>query len=1208
MSDYNNVDIGHRLLRDQVRRHLASGDLSDPGIAALLHEVEATYRYLERRRKSHIFQPEETAGFEGSQGISYRAIIQDKRIFISYSSALDILLAGTKTSSDFDDDFSIDDFIHPEDALDVRVAIRDAVAGRGEFMLEYRLIGRGGLNIYVRDEATVSKSEGDLVLTGVITDLTERALAAEMKAASDSLLARLKAQDVRLTFLADVDQYGQAVLARGDRGFDRSFNVNSANQRGQSLERLGRNARRRPLDRVAEECETCIETRATVETTLELSGPSGNDEIRLILEPQLGSLGSVVRISGLAVNAGSAAQRAATSVDELRILRMALEGSGDGVWDWNVDTGQLSLSQTWLNNLGYVPGNAPDSVNQWMRMVHREDVGAVMQSVRLASAGISDRITMEYRLRRADDNYAWLLTRGRVVERHADGLPRRIIGIHAIITRQREAEERVRKAEAKGRAIIAALPDLIFHLDGTGVVIDFHASSGPPALLQPTSYFGTKLSSIMPPETAVMFEEKLALAAETNELQLMEFYLDGEGDKKLIFEARVRLTTLSEFLVIVRDITESRRAQESLERSQAQLLEAHRLARIGSWTFDAGSAGIVWSETLFEIFGLPSDSGPMTSERYNSLIYPEDRDWLRETLSMAAATGSAYEVEHRIVRPDGEIRIIEARGKAVLDSNNQIVRMQGTAQDITEQKMAEQELRQAKEEAERASRVKSEFFATMSHEIRTPMNGVVGSAELLAQTPLSPEQREYVSTVQASSRSLQALIEDILDFSKIESGKLVLEQTEVDLVLLIDDALNVLAPAATEKQLELVFTHGDHFPDRVVGDPTRLRQLMMNLLSNAVKFTLEGHVHIHLNCEPCGEDNLRLTCEVYDTGIGIPEADRNDLFNAFQQVDSSMTRRFGGAGLGLAICNRLVQLMNGEIGMRPNDDGGSVFWFVVELKASADATAPQALSRVEQAHAVLMDCHQFSRKMTSEMLKRMGIKVRAFDSAAELNSILKGGEPLDLMIFSCAFERSNLLMVLRKLRNDKRRFKILLLVYGHTLKHFGSKDQDLYDAIIIKPLRLRRLQEEVHRLLVDEQCGASVPILQQETLDLNLQVLVVDDSEVNRKIIVAMLQKIGLAPVAVSSGFEALEHVSEQTIDVIFMDVQMPGMDGMETTRKILEQIGEQAVAPRIIAMTANTSEEDRQHCFAAGMVDFISKPVRPPAIREALLSWGHGS
>ncbi len=1208
MSDYNNVEIGHRLLRDQVRRHLASSDITDPGIAALLHEVEATYRYLERRRKSHIFQAEETANATESQGITYRALIQDKRIFISYSSALDILLAGTKSSSEFDDDFSIDDFIHPEDALDVRVAIRDAIAGRGEFALEYRLIGRGGLNIYVRDEATVSTSDGDLVVTGVITDLTEQSLAAEMRAASDSLLARLKAQDVRLTFLADVDQYGQAVLARGDRGFDRSFNVNSANQRGQSLERLGRNSRRRPLDKVAEECETCIETRATVETMLEISGPSGNDEIHLILEPQLGSLGSVVRISGLAVNAGQAARRAATSYDELRILRMALEGSGDGVWDWNVDTGQLSLSQTWLNNLGYVPGNAPDSVNQWLRMVHREDVGAVMQSVRLASAGISDRITMEYRLRRADNNYAWLLTRGRVVERHADGLPRRIIGIHAIITRQREAEERVRKAEAKGRAIIAALPDLIFHLDGEGVVIDFHASLEPPALLQPTSYFGTKLSSIMPPESAAEFEQKLALAGETNELQVMEFCLDGKGDGKLIFEARVRMTTLHEFLVIVRDITESRRAQENLERSQSQLLEAHRLAQIGSWTFDAGTAGIVWSETLFEIFGVASDSGPMTSERYNQLIHPEDRDWLRETLSMAAATGSAYEVEHRVIRPDGSIRTIEARGKAVLNADNQIVRMQGTAQDITEQKMAEQELRQAKEEAERASRVKSEFFATMSHEIRTPMNGVIGSAELLAQTRLSPEQREYVSTVQASSRSLQALIEDILDFSKIESGKLVLEQAEVDLVLLIDDALNVLAPAAFEKQLELVFTHGEKFPDVVIGDPTRLRQLMMNLLSNAVKFTLEGHVHIHLNCEPCGEGNLRLTCEVYDTGIGIPEADRHDLFKAFQQVDSSMTRRFGGAGLGLAICNRLVQLMKGEIGMRPNDDGGSVFWFVVELKAAVGAAEQQALPPLEKANAVLMDCHQFSRKTTSEMLKRMGINVRAFDSAAQLNTILKSGDPLDLMIFSCAFERSNLLMVLRKLRSDKRRFKILLLIYGHTLKTFGSKDQDLYDAIIIKPLRLRRLQEEVHRLLIDEKSVETPSVPPQESLDRNLKVLVVDDSAVNRKIIVAMLQKLGLQPAAVCSGFEALEHLGEHSVDVVFMDVQMPGMDGMETTRKILEQIEDQSEAPRIIAMTANTSEEDRQHCFEAGMVDFISKPVRPPAVRNALQSWGQSS
>jgi PAS domain S-box-containing protein len=396
-------------------------------------------------------------------------------------------------------------------------------------------------------------------------------------------------------------------------------------------------------------------------------------------------------------------------------------------------------------------------------------------------------------------------------------------------------------------------------------------------------------------------------------------------------------------LGVIRDLTERERAEEALRQNEAELKEALLAAQMGVWEWTAETDTVIWDENLYRIAGRDPKLPVPTYMQHQQFYAPESWERLKAAAKNSVATGTPYELDLEMVRPDGSKRWVIARGEPFRDVKGRITQRRGTVQDITERKRAEQELRDAKETAEAASRAKSEFLAVMSHEIRTPMNGIIGMTELALDTALSHEQREYLTMVKESADILLTLINDILDFSKIEAAKLSLETAEFDLQDTVSNTMRALASRADENGLELTWETLPDLPARLAGDSGRLRQILVNLVGNAIKFTERGEVGLRVEIESQGEDWAALHFCVSDTGIGIPREKHQLIFEPFVQADSSTTRKYGGTGLGLAISTRLVNLMEGRIWVESEPNNGSRFHFTAKfglVKESQAQTYP----------------------------------------------------------------------------------------------------------------------------------------------------------------------------------------------------------------------------------------------------------------------------
>jgi PAS domain S-box-containing protein len=524
---------------------------------------------------------------------------------------------------------------------------------------------------------------------------------------------------------------------------------------------------------------------------------------------------------------------------------------------------------------------------------------------------------------------------------------------------------------------------------------------------------------------------------------------------------------------------ERKRGQEALRLSQTQLAEAQRLAHVGSFVWDLGTDTASWSDELYRIFGLDREAFPARPDAVSTLVHPEDRAEVERVMTESLRTGKPFAIQSRIVRPDGEVRVLDSRGEVVADGSGRPVRLLGVSQDITERKRAEDVLRErereleaARDQAVQASEFKSQFLANMSHEIRTPMNGVLGMAHLLLEMENDPQKRTYLRALKESGHNLLSIINDILDFSKVEAGQLELETIELDLHELVDTAVALFRSQASEKGLALDYSIVPEVPRWVLGDPVRVRQVLINLLSNAVKFTDSGRVRVKVGRG--GGDNVRF--EVSDTGIGIRLADHQRILDPFRQADSSTTRRFGGTGLGIAICRQLVSLMDGSFDYTSEVGQGSTFWFEVPLPVSTPAASPAA---------------------------------SANGSAAPSAGRPDGGP---------------------------QREKVLLA----------------------------------------------------------------EDNPVNRLVAEAMLRELGYEVHLAQTGAEAVAAARRESYTFILMDCLMPEMDGYEAAASIRREPGPASRTP-IIALTALAMKGDREKCLAAGMDDYLSKPLSPTALAAAL-------
>jgi PAS domain S-box-containing protein len=798
---------------------------------------------------------------------------------------------------------------------------------------------------------------------------------------------------------------------------------------------------------------------------------------------------------------------------------------------------------------------------------------------------------------------------------------------------RRQAVEELRQSEARFRTLFTESPDAIFVEDLAGTVLDVNPAGCRLHQLTREQIIGKNVLDLVPPDRRDEVVGSFRQLGQDGRAGVEGFSWtkDGQTVPVELTASRIDYAGAPALLLHVRDVTERKRIEEQLRQSRERFALAVQGSKNGIWDWDVATNEVYFSPRWKAMLGYEDHELAGRFEEWSSRLHPEDR---ARALAMIDAYFNGqlpeYELEHRLRHKDGTYRWILARGVACRGTDGKPYRMAGSHTDINSRKLAEEDLQQAKEAAEEANRAKSQFLANVSHEIRTPLNGILGMTELALDTTLTDEQHDYLTTVQASTHALLAVINDLLDFSKMEAGKFDLNPIEFSLRDALGDTLKTLAFRAFGKGLELAYEVDAQVPDRLMGDWTRLRQVLINLVGNAIKFTDRGEVVVRvkiadfrseisdLKTENAPASNLQsaicnLQFEVRDTGIGIPPDKMRAVFEPFVQVDGSLSRRYSGTGLGLSIAAKLVEMMGGRIEAESVVGQGSTFRFTVSLTPVGSAEPPALTEPALRGLSVLVvDDNASHRRILRDTLAGWGAVPTMADNGQAALELLRRGPPFAVALVDAVMPGLDGLAVAEGSAELLRRPPLVLMHTFSERHEVNERCGELgFAAALTKPFKpseLRRVLDQVlgrsgEPATRPKEAATAPPPAPGASRSLRL--LVAEDNAVNQKLILRLLRKMGHTSVLVTSGHEVLAALKREKFDALLMDVQMPEMDGLEATRRL--RAAEAGTGRRIpvIAMTAHAMKGDRERCLEAGMDHYLSKPIDVRELARTLAELG---
>ena len=775
-----------------------------------------------------------------------------------------------------------------------------------------------------------------------------------------------------------------------------------------------------------------------------------------------------------------------------------------------------------------------------------------------------------------------------------------------------QAETLHRTIESRYHDLFNNVSDILFIHDMAGQFVDIN-----PAITRLLGYeidevIGQSISDLMLPSYRKRFPAYMALLRENGHASgLMSVPAKDGSEHILEYHNSVSYDDGEPSYVrgSARDMTKQMQAETELRRQKEYFEALVKNSPVAITTLDLHNRIIECNPAFEQLFGYSAAEVP--GQILDALIAPESVYSQAEALTQQVLIGETVHALGQRRRKDGALVDVEIFGVPVQIGGEQMGLL-ALYHDISE-------LVRAERRALDADRAKSEFLANISHEIRTPMNGVIGMLELLQDTDLSSEQRDFAKTAADSAQALLTLINDILDFSKIEAGKMDLEIIDFNLRTLVEGVADTLAQRANDKDLEMASLIHHDIPALLRGDPGRVRQVLVNLVGNAIKFTHHGEVVIRVECQTETDTQITVRFSVSDTGIGIPPERQAAVFDRFIQADGSTTRTYGGTGLGLAISKQLAELMGGQIGLTSTPGEGSTFWFTAlfeKLMSPGTLAAPAPHADLQGVHVLVVDDNATNRMVLSRMLDNFGCRVTTVSGGQEalqtLRNAARAGDNFRLVVLDMQMPEMDGEQTAQAIKSDPQLEESILLV----LTSMGRRgDAARMRALgcagyLLKPVKQAQLYDAVVSVLAQQPPQSKHPTgalvtrhSLAESKSPGLKILLAEDNFVNRKLATLLLQRAGHEVDTVENGAEAVRTVQLKAYDLVLMDVQMPEMDGFEATRLIRDREGDRPPIP-IIAMTAHAMSGDRERCLAAGMNDYITKPIQPKELTGTLQRW----